>query len=189
MDPWRTFCARPEAAEAQLRAALAALDRPWVSVAARRRVAPGVGARLARLYLAGGRLDDHGAAFQRLAVHAVDGGLRFGVRAHLDEAEALGAAGVAVHHDLGGRDGTELRKGLVQRIVTHRIGKIADVKFVSHGGALYLEQRTMWSFNPARTIQAKALHPTHAYSLSGYPARGRKGMARFLLFCRLQANP
>jgi hypothetical protein len=52
-----------QAAEAELRAARAALDRPWVSAAARRRVAPGVGARLARLYLAGGRLDDRGAAF------------------------------------------------------------------------------------------------------------------------------
>jgi hypothetical protein len=54
---------RPEEAEAGLRAALAALDRPWVSAAARRRTVPLIGARLARHYLAGARLDARGAAF------------------------------------------------------------------------------------------------------------------------------
>ena len=54
---------RPEEAEAELHAALAALDRPWGSAAARRRTAPLVGARLARHYLAGARLDARGAAF------------------------------------------------------------------------------------------------------------------------------
>jgi hypothetical protein len=32
--------------------------------------------------------------------------------AHLDEAEALRAAGVTVHHDLGGRDGAEFGEKL-----------------------------------------------------------------------------
>jgi len=80
-----------------------------------------------------GLVHDERAALQRLAVHAVDGGLGFGIRAHLHEAEALGAAGLAVHHHLGRGDGAELRKGLRERIVTHRIRQVAYVKLVSHG--------------------------------------------------------
>jgi hypothetical protein len=117
------------------------------------------------LFARAGFVDHDGAPFERLAVHAVDGGLRLGVRTHLDKAEALGSAGITVHHDLGGRDGAELRKRLMQRFISHGVGEIADVKFVSHGEALDLEQETMWSFNPARNIQAKAPHPTHAYTI------------------------
>ena len=77
-------------------------------------------------------------------------GLRFGVRAHLDEAEALGAAGVAVHHDLGGGDGAELRERLLQIFVAHAVGEIADVEFVAHGRApFHFLSRTMWSFYPS----------------------------------------
>ena len=36
-----------------------------------------------------------------LAVHAIDGRLRFRVAAHLDKTETFGAAGVTFHHDLG----------------------------------------------------------------------------------------
>jgi len=97
-----------------------------------------------------GLVDDDGAAFEGLAIHAVDGSLRFRVRAHLDEAEALRATRIAVHHDLGGRDGSELRKCLLKRIVAHGIRKVADVKFVSHREALdQVPKTTMWSFNPA----------------------------------------
>jgi hypothetical protein len=54
---------RPDEAEADLREALAVLDRFWVSASARRRTALVIGARLARLYLAAGRLDSRGEAF------------------------------------------------------------------------------------------------------------------------------
>src|SRR5262245_4195766 len=57
-----------------------------------------------------GFVDDDGAAVERLAVHPVDGRLRLGIGTHLDEAEALGAAGVAIHHDLRRGHGAELRK-------------------------------------------------------------------------------
>lgn len=53
---------QPAEAEAELRAALAVLDRFWVSASTRRRSALVIAARLARLYLARGRLDLRGAA-------------------------------------------------------------------------------------------------------------------------------
>jgi hypothetical protein len=52
----------PAEAEAELRDALAVLDRFWVSASTRRRSALVIAARLARLYLARGRLDLRGAA-------------------------------------------------------------------------------------------------------------------------------
>lgn len=54
---------RPEAAEAELRDALAVLDRFWVSSAVRRRSATAVSARLARLYLARGGAEEGAADF------------------------------------------------------------------------------------------------------------------------------
>ena len=86
-------------------------------------------------------VDDDGAAFEGLAVHAVDGRLGLGVRAHLDETKALGAAGVAVHHDLGGRDGAELPERLLERLVAHGISQITYVQFVSHREALNQESK------------------------------------------------
>jgi cell division septation protein DedD len=53
---------QPAEAEAELRDALAVLDRFWVSASTRRRSALVIAARLARLYLARGRLDLRGAA-------------------------------------------------------------------------------------------------------------------------------
>jgi len=141
------------------------------------------------LFTRAGLVDDNGTAFQRLPVHAVDGRLGLGIRAHLDEAEALRTARVPVHHDLCGGHCAELREGLVQRLVAHGIGKIADVKFVSHWGALVQKRRTMWSFNPARTIQDKVPHPDTGSGLSRFVAAARKGGKRRVLFCRLQAYP
>ena len=95
-------------------------------------------------------VDDDGTAFQRLAVHAVDRGLRLGIRAHLHEAEALGATGVAVHHDLGGGHVAVLRERLLQRFVAHRVRQVADIEFVTHERSPQQNSdETMWSFNPA----------------------------------------
>src|SRR5262249_46377192 len=107
-------------------------------------------AEAARTLFAGtGLVDDDRPAFERLAVHAVDRGLRFRGRAHFHEAEALGTAGLAVPHYLGRGDGAELREGLVQRLVADAIGQVAYVKFVSHWGSPFQKRKTMWSFNPA----------------------------------------
>src|SRR5438105_543750 len=83
-------------------------------------------------------VDDEGAAVEGLAVHAVDGRLGFGVRAHLHEAEALGAAGIAVHHDLGGCDGAELGESLLKIVVADAVGKVAYVEFVAHWRAPFV---------------------------------------------------
>src|SRR5262245_7678308 len=55
----------------------------------------------AALGLGPGLVDGQGAAADLLAVERLDGGLGFLVGLHLHEAEALGAAGVPVHDDLG----------------------------------------------------------------------------------------
>src|SRR6185369_11719903 len=65
------------------------------------------------LFTRTGFVDDERAAVEGLAVHAVDGRLGLGVRSHFHEAEALGTAGVTVHHHLGRGDGAELRKCLL----------------------------------------------------------------------------
>ena len=74
------------------------------------------------------------AATKRLAIHAVDSGLRFGVAAHLDKAKTLGATGFAFHHDLGTGDRAKLRESLLEIAVANGVGQIADVQFVAHLG-------------------------------------------------------
>ena len=99
-------------------------------------------AEAARTLFAGASLvDDDGTAADRLAVQAVDGCLGFGIRAHLDEAEALRAAGFAVHHDLGGLDRAELGESSVQFFVANAVGQVAHVEFVAHGRAPFKQNR------------------------------------------------
>jgi hypothetical protein len=74
----------------------------------------------------------NGAACHGLTIQSVDGGLSLGIRAHFDKAETLGAAGFAVHHDLGRADSTEFRESVLQILVAHAVGQIAHVKFVAH---------------------------------------------------------
>ncbi len=73
------------------------------------------------------------AAVEGLAIHSVDAGLRLGIGAHFHEAEALGTARVAIHHDLGGRDRTELCERLLQIFVAYAVREVADIKFIAHG--------------------------------------------------------
>src|SRR5262249_20898668 len=63
--------------------------------------APAGAAAAAALGLWPGLVDGQGPALHLLEVQRLDGGLGFGVAAHLDEAEALGATRVPVHDDLG----------------------------------------------------------------------------------------
>jgi hypothetical protein len=79
-------------------------------------------------------VNNNAAAAQRLAVHAGNRGLCFGIAAHFDKAKAFGAAGVAFHHDFGAGDSAKLAKRLLQVFVANRVRQIADVKFVAHEG-------------------------------------------------------
>src|SRR5690606_18176681 len=83
-----------------------------------------------------GFVDHEVTAAEILAMHALDGGLGFGIAAHFDKAETLGAAGVALHHDLGAAHRAEPAEGLLQILITEGIGQIAHVKFVAHEGLL-----------------------------------------------------
>lgn len=80
-----------------------------------------------------GHVDDHVAAAPRLLVQTFDSSLGFDVRSHFDKAEALGTAGIALHHDLGGSDSAERGKLLCQIVVTDGVREVTDVEFVVHG--------------------------------------------------------
>ena len=59
------------------------------------------------------------AATHALAMQAGDSSLRFVSTAHFHKAEAFGAAGIALHHDLGGLHLAECRKLLLQVFIAH----------------------------------------------------------------------
>src|SRR5438046_1114743 len=74
----------------------------WVAGtgSARTAAAPATAAAAA-IGLGSGFIDRQSPALNLLAVEGGDGGLRFLIAAHLDEAEPLGSPGVAVHDHLG----------------------------------------------------------------------------------------
>src|SRR5579885_349769 len=89
-------------------------------------------AAAAALGLGPGLVDGQGAAARLLAVQGGDGRLGLLVVLHLHEAEALGAARVAVHDHLGGlhravglEQGGEFRVG-------HPVAQVADVQLLTH---------------------------------------------------------
>jgi hypothetical protein len=77
-------------------------------------------------------IDDQSTTVHLLTVHAIDGRLSLGIRAHFDEAETLGATGFTIHHDLCRRHGAELREGLLQIIITYVVREVTNVEFVAH---------------------------------------------------------
>src|SRR5262249_45523913 len=81
-----------------------------------------------------GLVDRQPAAVHLLVAEPLDGRLGLLVAAHLDEAEALGAAGVPVHDDLGRLHRAELPEQLLQRAVGRAVGEVADVQLLAHGG-------------------------------------------------------
>ena len=81
-----------------------------------------------------GFIHDYATAAERLAVHAGDSCLSFGIAAHFDKAKAFGATRVAFHHDFSAGDSAKLAKRLLQVFVANRVRQIADVKFVAHEG-------------------------------------------------------
>jgi hypothetical protein len=86
-----------------------------------------------RTWLHGTRLVNYQAtATQRCSVHAFDSSKCFGIAAHFDETKTFGATGIALHHDFGAGNSTELSKRLFKIAVAYRIRQIADVQFVAH---------------------------------------------------------
>jgi hypothetical protein len=71
-------------------------------------------------------------ATQRCSVHAFDSSKCFGIAAHFDETKTFGATGIALHHDFGAGNSTELSKRLFKIAVAYRIRQVADVQFVAH---------------------------------------------------------
>src|SRR5262245_40146406 len=74
-------------------------------------------------------VDGQRPAVDLIAVHRLDGGLSLGVAAHLDEAEPLGTAGVAVHDHLRRLHGAVGLEHLLQIAVTDTVGQVAHVQF------------------------------------------------------------
>ena len=93
--------------------------------------AKAAGARRAGLHRTS-LIDHQAATAQRLAIHALNGGLCFCVAAHFHKAEAFGAAGVAFHHDASTCDSSELAERLLQVVVAHTIWKVADIQLIAH---------------------------------------------------------
>jgi hypothetical protein len=66
------------------------------------------------------------------AVHSADRGLGFFIAAHFHKAEALAAAGVAIHDHFGALYRSEFPKHLVEIRVRNVITQIANVQLLSH---------------------------------------------------------
>ena len=77
-----------------------------------------------------GHVDLQRAAAELAIIEPLDRRLGFGVRRHLDKAEAAGAARVAVGDDGDGLDGSELGEGSLELRLRGVEGQIADVKLV-----------------------------------------------------------
>jgi hypothetical protein len=58
--------------------------------------------------------------------------LRLSITAHFNKTKTFGASGIALHHDFGTGDGSELTKGLLKITIAHRVRQIANVEFVAH---------------------------------------------------------
>src|SRR5436190_16959556 len=71
-----------------------------------------------------------GATVKALAVEGADGSLGLGLGAHLDEAEAAGAARLAIGDDGGALDRAMRGEGLAEARLGSAEGEIADVKLV-----------------------------------------------------------
>src|SRR5262249_42012054 len=99
----------------------AAVATPTARVAV---AAAGAGsARLAGL----GLIDRQGPALERLVIERLDGRLGLVRGGHLNEAEAAGAAGIAVHDDLGPSHGAVALEELQQVVGRAAPGEIAHV--------------------------------------------------------------
>jgi hypothetical protein len=104
------------------------------------------------------------ATTQGLTVHALDGGLCFGIAAHFDKTKAFGATGVTLHHDFCAGYSTKSCKSLLQIAITYRVGQIAHIQFVAHCGtpqkhknkAMESRKRNqLWPWTPIDAFCAK----------------------------------
>ena len=77
-------------------------------------------------------VDGQPAAVDLLVMERLDRRLCFLIAAHLHEAEALAAAGVAVVDDLDALHAPELREQLLQFGVADLVGQVPDIKFLAH---------------------------------------------------------
>src|ERR1039457_5009937 len=94
-------------------------------------VAATAAAATTRAGLLGARLvDAEGAAFELLAVQGAHGLLAVGI-GHLDEAETLGLAGIAVGDDAGRLDRAIRLEDRAERVVVDGVGEVSDVEL--HG--------------------------------------------------------
>lgn len=87
-------------------------------------------------------IDDQCTAFHLLTVHAIDGRLRFGIGAHLDESKTFGATGFTVHHHLRRQHSAKLRESLMQVVITYAVRQVTDVEFVAHCERLSFTENT-----------------------------------------------
>jgi hypothetical protein len=85
----------------------------------------------AAIFLRTGFVYGQAAAVDALAVERFDGGLRLRFRAHLDEAEALGAAGIAVRDHLHRRHRAMRGEHLFKVVLLDVVAQIAYIKLLA----------------------------------------------------------
>ncbi len=79
-----------------------------------------------------GFVDSQPTAIDLLVMERLDGRLGLLIAAHLHEAEALAAAGVAVVDDLDALHAPELREQLLQFGVADLVRQVPDIQFLAH---------------------------------------------------------
>src|SRR5262245_7412122 len=92
--------------------------------------------------LGAGLVDCQRAAVLFFAVEGRDRRLGFLVAAHLDEAEAFGTAGVAVHDHLRRLHGAVSCEHLLQITIVDTVGQVAHVQLLAHERASEKLMRT-----------------------------------------------
>ena len=123
------------ATTARTTTAVAATARPTTAVTATARIttaATKAACAWRTCFHRTGFVHDNAATTQRLAIHAIDGCLRFSVAAHFHKAKAFRTASVTFHHDFSAGNRAKLTKRLLQVFVANRVRQIANVKFVAH---------------------------------------------------------
>jgi len=84
------------------------------------------------LFTRTGDIDSQGTTVDFFAVEAFDGFLRIFRGGHGNEAEAAGATGHTIHHQVCFDDRAESREGILQVVFSHVEGKIPYKQFIAH---------------------------------------------------------
>ena len=122
------------------------------------------------LFARPGNVDGQGTTIQLGAMHGLDGLLRFLGGAHGDEPEAAGAAGHAVHHQVGLENGAVGGKRVLEIVFSGFEGKISYKQLGAHLILLSATNHAFSTLFPTAGFQII----TERSSLEDSPCRGKR---------------